>query len=666
MSCKTQGRSRALSFLLERYARLLRDVDEYRLRSVSEFLELGFFEGISEYLGISVDDSYSIVRRYGEATSGFKALSILRTKDVRVLAGKVLELISKYPVTDVGRCRILSITPTLNRDAVEDRFKIIDDGLETLRQLRGKGLLSRVLSILSRARFTKPPPEKPLVIATSSRGHYDTLVGMFGALHRVELLDSKDKFKQILSLKEPIVYVGGEPIHEPGVIVFPEPPSLIDVNPSILLNYFTTRKPILECFIELYGLVEGFTDESLLNRLREALHLIDEAGRATPLNFKQVIASYEEGINNELKRLVSIGGSTVDFRKLLESMLWDITGRLKLTEDERKLLWEAAFESFELPFQFHPVKIRELESLYVRRMMVERHLKLREIALKLKAYMDDVDEAVRRVFNLDLKIAVALFTEEYSLVKPVIGSKGFAFINGRNLLLQAEGLRHGLKLQPVSYALGETDTVKVREATPQNIALLTGANSGGKTTLIETIAIIYILALHGLPVPAERAEISLMPLYMFRRRTAKKAGSLEASLRSIGRMFSDNRAKLVLVDEFEALTEPGAMGRIIASIINNTPLNTYMVLVTHLAAEITPHLLRDVRVDGIVAKGLDEGGNLIVDRQPIFNKLGISTPELVIERLALKARNRRVRRTYRSIADTVREGVRQTLLKWIK
>jgi hypothetical protein len=666
MSYETQNRLRALSFLSERYSRLLKDIDDYKLRSIAEFLELGFFDGISEYLGIGVDDGYSIVRRYGEAVAGFRVLSILRTKDVRNLAERVLKLISRYPVTDVGRCRVLSITPTLNRSVVEDRFKLVDDGLEVLKQLRSRGLLSKVLSILSRARFTKPPREKPLTIATSSREYYNTLSRMFSVTHRVELIDSKDKFKQLLGLNEPIIYVGDEPIHEPGVIVFTEPPSLIDVNPSILINYFTTRKQILECFTELYGLVEGFSDVNLLERVREALSLINEAEKQLPPDFKKVIVGYEERINNELKKIISTGGSTLEFRRILESILWDIAGSLKLTEHERSLLWEATFESFELPFQFHPVKIRILESIYVKRMMENRHVKLREIALKLKAYLDDVDEALKKVFSLDLKIALALFTEEYRLVKPTIGNRGFAFINGRNLLLQAEELKLELKLQPVSYALGETNTVKVKDATPQNIALLTGANSGGKTTLIETIAIIHILALHGLPVPAEKAEVSLIPLYMFRRKTAKKAGSLEASLRSIGKMFSDNRAKLVLIDEFEALTEPGAMGRIIASIINNTPLNTYMVLVTHLAAEITPHLLRNVRVDGIIAKGLDEEGNLIVDRQPIFNKLGVSTPELVVEKLALKTKNRKIRKTYRNIADTVKEGIRQTLLKWIK
>ncbi|MEM1545763.1 MAG: hypothetical protein QXY40_02260 [Candidatus Methanomethylicia archaeon] len=665
MSDETKNRLKALNFLSEYYARLLKDIDEYRLRSVIEFLELGFFEGISEYLGISVDDSYSIVKKYGETISGFRVLSILRTKDIRILAERILKLISSYPVTDVGRCRVLSITPTLNRSIIEDRLKLVDNGLEILKRLRNRGLLSRVLNILSKARFTKPPHEKPLVIATSSREYYNNLSKMFSVFHRVELIDSKDKFKQLISLKEPIIYVGEEPIHEPGVIAFNELPNLIDINPSILINYFTTRKPILECFIELYSLVEGFSDENLINRICEALSLVDEAEKQSPPDFKQIIVEYEEKINNELKKLISTS-STIEFRKALESMLWDITGRLKLTENERKLLWEAAFESFELPFQFHPVKIRSLEILYVKRMMEKKHMKLREIALKLKSYIDDVDEALKKLFSLDLEIALALFTEEYGLTKPIIGSRGFAFINGRNLLLQAEEFKLGLKLQSVSYALGETDTVKVKDATPLNIALLTGANSGGKTTLIETIAIIHILTLHGLPVPAEKAEVSLMPLYMFKRKTAKRTGSLEASLRSMGRMFSDSRAKLVLIDEFEALTEPGAMGRIIASIINNTPPNTYMILVTHLAAEITPHLLRNVRIDGIVAKGLDEKGNLIVDRQPIFNKLGISTPELVVEKLALKARNRKIRKTYRNIVDTIREGIRQTLLKWIK
>ena len=43
----------------------------------------------------------------------------------------------------------------------------------------------------------------------------------------------------------------------------------------------------------------------------------------------------------------------------------------------------------------------------------------------------------------------------------------------------------------------------------ENIALLTGANSGGKTTLLETLTQISIMAQMGLPVSADKAEIKL-------------------------------------------------------------------------------------------------------------------------------------------------------------
>ena len=44
----------------------------------------------------------------------------------------------------------------------------------------------------------------------------------------------------------------------------------------------------------------------------------------------------------------------------------------------------------------------------------------------------------------------------------------------------------------------------------ENIALLTGANSGGKTTLLETLTQISIMAQMGLPVSADKAEIKIV------------------------------------------------------------------------------------------------------------------------------------------------------------
>ncbi|MBE9483881.1 MAG: hypothetical protein IMY74_03485, partial [Bacteroidetes bacterium] len=43
------------------------------------------------------------------------------------------------------------------------------------------------------------------------------------------------------------------------------------------------------------------------------------------------------------------------------------------------------------------------------------------------------------------------------------------------------------------------------------------------------------------------------------------------------------------------------------------------------------------RVDGIEARGLDKNLNLIVDRNPRYNYVAKSTPELIVERLVRQA-----------------------------
>jgi dsDNA-specific endonuclease/ATPase MutS2 len=186
--------------------------------------------------------------------------------------------------------------------------------------------------------------------------------------------------------------------------------------------------------------------------------------------------------------------------------------------------------------------------------------------------------------------------------------------------------------------------------------MLTGANRGGKTTLLLTIAVIHIMTILGLPVPADEAEVPLLPLYLFRRRTTRKAGSLEHAVHSLAPVFADPEPKVLLIDEFEALTEPISAGRMVASIVNRISLsNCLTVFVTHLAREALPYVKVKIRVDGIEASGVDVNGELIVERQPRFNHVGTSTPELVIRRLHMKTRNRRVRALYVEMMDALGE-----------
>lgn len=174
----------------------------------------------------------------------------------------------------------------------------------------------------------------------------------------------------------------------------------------------------------------------------------------------------------------------------------------------------------------------------------------------------------------------------------------------------------------------------------ENVVILTGANSGGKTSLLELITQVSILAHMGFPVPAERARVGVLDeLFFFRRkRSVYGAGAFETALRSFVRSLRGKGNKLILIDEFEAITEPGAAVKIIGELLKVAhEKGFHVVIVSHLGEDLKKEL-PFARVDGIEAKGLDENLNLIVDRQPVFGRLGRSTPELIVERLARKAR----------------------------
>ncbi len=66
---------------------------------------------------------------------------------------------------------------------------------------------------------------------------------------------------------------------------------------------------------------------------------------------------------------------------------------------------------------------------------------------------------------------------------------------------------------------------------PDNVVLLTGANSGGKTTLLETLAQMSIMSQMGLPVCAREAQVKLVDeVYFFSKKRSLDAGAFESFL----------------------------------------------------------------------------------------------------------------------------------------
>ena len=271
----------------------------------------------------------------------------------------------------------------------------------------------------------------------------------------------------------------------------------------------------------------------------------------------------------------------------------------------------------------------------------------RELAADLAGMRADCETLVREALELDVSLAISRFARDFSCTMPVFGGSGFAIEGGRSPLLDVPFE----EVDPIEYAVS-------------GVTLLSGVNSGGKTSTLDLVGLCVILAHMGLPVPAAEARFERVSQlhYQAKSQGTLDAGALESTLQEFAGLATDSASsggggsggdgdgddreagggeeegtQLVLVDELESITEPGASAVIIAGILEAlTERGATAVFVSHLAGEIREVANFPVAVDGIEAVGLVDG-ELQVDRSPEKGLLARSTPELIVEKLASEA-----------------------------
>lgn len=236
-------------------------------------------------------------------------------------------------------------------------------------------------------------------------------------------------------------------------------------------------------------------------------------------------------------------------------------------------------------------------------------------AKELRAIPHLVDSLVKELVVFDFISGIADFCSQSELL-PLTSSR-LSVLDSRNLFLTAP--------TPISFTLDDR----------HRCSILTGANSGGKTTLLEHI--IQLISLHnfGLSVSGN-VELPLFTsvYYFAKSKGAAEKGAFEHLLSQMS-SIEPGPQTLILADEIEAVTEPGVAGTIVcASADYFLRKGCFMIIATHLGKEIQKRLPLGARIDGIEAKGLDEQYNLLVDHNPVMGKLAHSTPELIVDRMA--------------------------------
>jgi hypothetical protein len=405
-------------------------------------------------------------------------------------------------------------------------------------------------------------------------------------------------------------------------------------------------------------------DRDALAAAAAALRALGEDGRV------------DEGADGELDRLRTALGGVEDLAADPAGVLEAVRGSARDASEfrdavrrhlvsetvvEAELVREALPEEAADADAFVTETLRSLTTA-LRERVDEREATVREgLEADVEAAREDVDRAVEAVDDIAFRVSLARFAVAFDLTAPEFAPPGtdrLAVRGARNLGLAADDG----DVQPVDYGLGD-HTLDVQAPTGDRVSVLTGANSGGKTTLLETLAQVALLAHMGLPVPADAAQVSEVDRLVFHRRHASfNAGVLESTLRSVVPPLTSGGSTLMLVDEFEAITEPGSAADLLHGLVTLTVERGALgAFVTHLAEDLEP--LPDVaRTDGIFAEGLTPDLELEVDYQPRFGTLGRSTPEFIVSRLVAEARDASERQGFETLAAAVgQEAVQRTL-----
>ncbi len=324
-----------------------------------------------------------------------------------------------------------------------------------------------------------------------------------------------------------------------------------------------------------------------------------------------------------------------------------LVNELGLTPREADWVTGIISEEIALPVKLVMTQVNDLEDKLRRKYADKQFRLIKKYASDLEKLRESVTKAVQTLLEFDLFLAVGLFSADYDLKRPTLTLEysGIGVRGARNIFLVESMLkgRHGT-VQPIEYVIGNTP-LRLPGTNGENCAILSGANSGGKTTTIQTLAQIATLAQTGFPVPA--AETILSPFeeifFFYKSRGMVSAGAFETTLKQFADIVVSEKAKLALFDEVEAITEPGSAANVIAGLIEilQQDPKSCTVICSHLAKEIEAATSVPIRIDGIEAQGLDENLELIVDRTPRFGVLARSTPELIVERLSKLAKGKK-------------------------
>ena len=590
---------------------------------------------ISNIEGVSQKKAINIIN----ALLGNPTEEFLKTDHAVQIYNDIIERILKFSSTNYSRNRVLLMNPLKNEVSIMEHVDFVMNAKDFVSKLpvdEIRMLLKKINSLEE----SKPKYNPSNAILVETMEDYNQLMELglnnYCPIITGDELENPEDF-------EFIVYVYNQGLIEidsENVAMVTSNADKFEIIPDMILLYYRKNYDIIQNTLKIKQILGR---KSVLGDVIETLDSL-ESHELDETIFDESVEEAKKEADNKLKtaiKKVDLKGDEVldllneGMPKKLQQIFDDVMNEAK---NQVRVKTGCSFDPF---IQKYPIEIDNKELERVKKQeMAKKYVRSFEENVKAAKTLSNmkniVENEIHEILLFDYEFTLGCFAHFYNLNPPEIGN-GFSFKEGIHLKL---ALITSKDMQRIDYTL----------ESPNNVVLLTGANSGGKTTLLETIAQICIMSQMGLPICASNARVKLVDeVYFFSKKRSLDAGAFESFLSTFMPIVIRETDKLILLDELEAITELEASVKIISSFMDFIgDSNSLAIIVTHMAREILK--LSDVRVDGIEAKGLDENYNLIVDRTPRMDYFARSTPELILRKMYEKS-DPKLKNIYRQVLE---------------
>jgi DNA mismatch repair protein MutS2 len=211
----------------------------------------------------------------------------------------------------------------------------------------------------------------------------------------------------------------------------------------------------------------------------------------------------------------------------------------------------------------------------------EIHRILREMTAALRQRASELAAGADAVSVLDLAFACGRFAQDYDCAIPRFhtgtGPARILLKSARHPLLEALLRPKGMRVVPLSLELDAQ----------RRILVISGPNTGGKTVALKTVGLLALMAMAGLPVPAEDAEF---PLFDHVLADIGDSQSIQESLSTFSShlvniasmMATASSDSLILLDELGTATDPEEAGALAVAVVDRfRSLGAFALASTH-------------------------------------------------------------------------------------